>query len=116
MIDWIIYPIISLILISIVHYLINFLKDNLTVPKVKDVVVGQEKQYKDLVNTIKQSKQKSNNAQKMKNELKEYLQGIKNDNQEPHIKPDLNDNNNETGVTFLGDLDNINSDLTFSSY
>ena len=45
--------IISIIFIFLVHYLINFFKSVLTVPKVKDLVNSPNKKYESIYNTIK---------------------------------------------------------------
>ena len=44
--------ILSLVLISIVHYLYIFLKDNLTQPKIKDLIHHPKKEYEDILNLI----------------------------------------------------------------
>jgi len=45
--------IISIIFIFLVHYLINFFKSVLTVPKIKDLVNSPNKKYESMYNTIK---------------------------------------------------------------
>ena len=76
--------IISLILIILIHSSYIFLKTNLTIPKIKDLVDKPDLAYKEIYNTIHDkknatttkevTKQKENNQ--MKNELKEYLKGL----------------------------------------
>ena len=44
--------ILSLLLISIIHYLYIFLKDNLTQPKIKDLIHHPKKEYEDILNLI----------------------------------------------------------------
>lgn len=44
--------IISIILIFLVHYLINFFKSTLTVPKIKDLVNAPTQKYESIYNTI----------------------------------------------------------------
>ena len=88
MIPWIIHSsIISFILIFLIHYLFTFFKDNLTVPKVIDLVNRPKEQYQDL----HKNKNISNDSypaistpvinapdiSNMKNELKKYLNDLK---------------------------------------
>ena len=44
--------VISIIFIFLVHYLINFFKSVLTVPKIKDLVNSPNKKYESMYNTI----------------------------------------------------------------
>ena len=46
------YTLISFILIISVHYIYLYLKDNLTIPKTKDLVEKPKKQYDEIYNTI----------------------------------------------------------------
>ena len=103
MLSWIIQiTIISIILIFLVHYLFNFFKETLTVPKIKDLVNVPNKKYENIFNiisktnetpnytdidllpiqtniepqTAENNEQKWNNqpdADSMKNELKSFL-------------------------------------------
>ena len=53
MLSWIIQiSIISIILIFLVHYLFNFFKETLTVPKIKDLVNVPNKKYENMYNVI----------------------------------------------------------------
>jgi len=45
--------IISIILIFLVHNLINFFKNTLTIPKIKDLVNSPGQKYEDIFNIIK---------------------------------------------------------------
>jgi hypothetical protein len=103
MLSWIIQiTIVSIILIFLVHYLFNFFKETLTVPKIKDLVNVPNKKYENIFNiisktnetpnytdidllptqtniepqTTENNEQKWNNqpdADSMKNELKSFL-------------------------------------------
>ena len=54
MLSWIIQiTIVSIILIFLVHYLINFFKSTLTVPKIKDLVNTPNQKYQSMYNIIK---------------------------------------------------------------
>ena len=53
MLSWIIQnTIISIIIIFLVHYLFNFFKTTLTVPKIKDLVNTPNKKYENMFNVI----------------------------------------------------------------
>lgn len=52
----------SIIFIFIVHYLINFFKSVLTVPKIKDLVNTPNKKYESMYNTISQNINANTNA------------------------------------------------------
>lgn len=53
MLAWIIQiTLTSIILIFLVHYLINFFKSTLTVPKIKDLVNKPTQKYEDIYNII----------------------------------------------------------------
>jgi len=86
MIPWIIQSgLISFILIFLIHYLFTFFKENLTVPKVIDLVNKPKEQYEDLMkntNSIPVSTEPLLPSTKpdmsnMKNELKNYLRDLK---------------------------------------
>jgi hypothetical protein len=101
MLHWIIQNlVVSLILIIMVHYLYIFFKDNLTIPKVKDLVNKPQQQYEDILSNINNNinsdinsninsdinSNTSNNVTKessnietnikMKDELKNYLKEL----------------------------------------
>ena len=68
------FTIISFILIAVIHYLYLFFKDNLTIPKTKDLVNRPNDKYNDILNTIKKSTTvNTDSSSSMKNELKDYL-------------------------------------------
>jgi hypothetical protein len=72
----------SIILIFLVHYLINFFKTTLTVPKIKDLVNSPVEKYKNMYNIIDNKNEYSEFSNiipiketnvSMKNELKNFL-------------------------------------------
>ena len=75
--------ILSIIFISVLHYLYNFFKTNLTIPKTKDLINKPKEKYDAIFETIKQTNSQepkgnntnnnNNSGDKMKNELKDYL-------------------------------------------
>ena len=91
MLSWILQiTIISIVLIFLVHYLFNFFKSTLTVPKIKDLVNSPTQKYesKIMFNII------TKNNSKTHNDNNDYNDNNFNDN---------NDNNNENEYT-LTDL------------
>jgi len=55
MLSWIIQiTLVSIILIFLVHHLIEFFKDTLTIPKIKDLVNSPTKKYENMFLTMKQ--------------------------------------------------------------
>lgn len=77
------FTFISILLIFLVHYLINFFKDTLTVPKIKDLVKTPIQKYDNMYSIISNSSSNNNNNDTqgnskqdpvvMKNELKSFL-------------------------------------------
>ena len=78
--------IISLVLIILVHNLYIFLKTNLTIPKIKDLVNRPNIRYEEIYNTIntpvKEGK-KNVSCINMKDELKKYLMTLSKKKKEP---------------------------------
>lgn len=83
MLGWIIQiSIISVLFIFTVHYLLVFLKNTLTIPKVKDLVHNPMKNYQNMYDTISHNNNDNSTAIDllpsessidMKNELKTFL-------------------------------------------
>ena len=98
--------ILSLLLIFLLHYLYSLFLQNLTTPKIKDLVNNPHEQYQDIINSIKSSplkpKQTINSipekdSNKMKSELKQFLN---------------NELNKSTAISF----ENNNNNLKFTNY
>ena len=92
MLSWILQiTIISIVLIFLVHYLFNFFKSTLTVPKIKDLVNSPTQKYESMFNII------------TKNNSKTYNKKDNNDdnNDNNFNNNDYNDNNNEYTLTDL---------------
>ena len=68
--------ILSIILIVIVHYIYVFFKENLTQPKIKDLVNKPKMKYKEIYKSVEQSKINESNSNKMKSELQDYIKEI----------------------------------------
>jgi hypothetical protein len=110
MLSWILQiTIISIILIFLVHHLIHFFKDTLTVPKIKDLVNAPTKKYENMFVAMNNQEKNNRNVDfnnesyknslippsvsnidviSMKNELKNYLksQHTSIDNTENNLK------------------------------
>ena len=71
---WILQMIvISIVLIASIHYIFVFFKENLTIPKTKDLVNKPIQNYKKMLN-IKEKTE--TNTDSMKSELAEYLKNL----------------------------------------
>ena len=72
--------ILSFIFIFLSHNLYLFFKNNLTVPKVKDLVTTTNEKYNDMFNVINTQNETTSNLENegdnMKNELKDYIKNI----------------------------------------
>ena len=77
---WIVSQIIlSIIIISIIHYIYVFFKDNLTVPKIKDLVKKPKQQYTNIYESLKEAKKEKKEKEiNMKSELKNYIKQLSN--------------------------------------
>ena len=86
MIFWTVkHVVISLVFILLMHYIYNFFKSNLTIPKVKDLVSRPQQQYNKIFDVMRNSKNNDNNdnnvvettsSTNMKTELKKYLNNL----------------------------------------
>ena len=95
MLSWILQiTIISIVLIFLVHYLFNFFKSTLTVPKIKDLVNSPTQKYENMFNIISKNNSKTHDNNTFNNDY--------NDNNDNNFN-DNNDNNNENEYT-LTDL------------
>ena len=72
--------IISIIIIVLIHYLFNYLKDTYTTKKTKDLVKTQTEKYKTILDEMMNKKNDSDenmfifNSENMQNELDSYLE------------------------------------------
>lgn len=66
------WAVISLVVIMLTHNIYIFLKDTLTVPKVKDFINEPNNIYKEVEETLKKSRENnSNNTTEIKNNINE---------------------------------------------
>jgi hypothetical protein len=94
------YILISITFIITIHNSWLFLKNNLTVPKTKDLIEKPSEVYRNIYGTIKGQ----NNSEDMKNELRNYIGELKEEkNDEPLT-------NNKNDAYFSWDSQNINDD------
>ena len=97
MLSWILQiTIISIVLIFLVHYLFNFFKSTLTVPKIKDLVNSPTQKYESMFNIITKNNSKTHNN-------KDYNDNNNDNNDNNYNDNNFNDNNNENEYT-LTDL------------
>jgi hypothetical protein len=99
MLSWILQiTIISIVLIFLVHYLFNFFKSTLTVPKIKDLVNSPTQKYENMFNIISKNNSKihNNNNNNTFNNDNNFNDNNFNDN-------NFNNDNNENEYT-LTDL------------
>jgi len=84
--------ILSIILIALIHYIYIFLKENLTTPKIKDLVNKPMEQYNDIYNDLERVQE--NNNVDMKGELQNYLKTLS-VGEKTGNKEDINDGPND---------------------
>ena len=97
MLSWILQiTIISIVLIFLVHYLFNFFKSTLTVPKIKDLVNSPTQKYESMFNIISKNNSKTHNN-------KDYNDNNNDNNYNDNNDNNYNNDNNENEYT-LTDL------------
>ncbi len=94
---------ISLIFIMSIHFIFIYFKENLTIPKTKDLVNKPAIEYEKIKKEIEKSKNKkfiqeetdikSNSQSNMKDELKEYLTQLNKNNDSTPIENTIQDSN-----------------------
>ena len=68
--------IISLVVIVLLHSIYTFLQNNLTTPKIRDMVKQPVQQYQEIYDTIKQPETPPESSSNMKSELQNYLKEL----------------------------------------
>jgi len=108
MLFWILQQIIiSLITIVLIHSIYAFLQNNLTTPKIRDLVNIPNDKYKDIYNTINQVDKKEINTASMKNELQSYLKELSRGNKEEKAETKIASNNNVFSNNFTTNYEMI---------
>jgi len=79
----------SVIVILLLHHIYNYLKNNLTTPKVKDLVHKPKIRYNQIIEVINNSEMENikndlkEDEEEMKDELEKYMQSISENMEEP---------------------------------
>ena len=84
----------SIILIFLVHYLINFFKSTLTVPKIKDLVNTPTQKYENMFNVMSLSDKQNTNSNNNTNNISSNNTNNTNNNNYNNIS-----NNNQVSYT-----------------
>jgi hypothetical protein len=97
--------IISIILILVMHYIYDYFKNNLTIPKVKDLVNKPKEQYREIYESIKinikrESNENTENNDNMKSELKKYLKELSKTQNVPSALNDYNSYEDNYGSNY----------------
>ena len=98
MIIWVTrWSIISLILILLIHYLVSFLIDTLTVPKIKDMVHKPVERYNEIISNISVKNTQFDipeqpNETDMQDELRTFLSNIRKESGKTQPTPNNVDN------------------------
>jgi hypothetical protein len=90
--------VISIVLIASIHYIFVFFKENLTIPKTKDLVNKPVQNYKKMLN-IKEKTE--TNTDSMKSELKEYIKNLVPKNNISESPPSKKENNIDNQGNFF---------------
>jgi len=90
------YILISLIIIVLLHNIYIYLKNALTVSKVRDLVIKPSIRYKDIISKIEKNNMNSSiENKKMKDELKLFLDELQDTNNNTNSIINKDDNNND---------------------
>lgn len=93
------WMVISLTMISLIHYIYNFLLDKLTVRKVRDVRYDHDSHYQEIVKSFTTHVDKAKNEQNEHDEVPD-----KNISMQDELKSFLNNYSSNDDVTKLEDL------------
>lgn len=106
------YTLISIIIISVIHYLYSYFINILTVPKVKDLVTKPNQEYKNIEKIILNNKKTiiSDDTTNI-NDIGNISSDTKND-----MKNELKNFFNELNLNNGNSNGNNNGNLSFSSY
>ena len=118
--NFVFYIIISVVIISLLHYLYTYFINILTVPKIKDLVNKPGQEYKNIEKIILNNKETVNNHHNIASSgddttdisnLKNITPETKND-----MKNELKNFFNELNVNSLSDSNTNTNNLSYSSY
>ena len=134
MLNWIIQiTILSLFSVILLHYIIDYLKDMTTIPKIKDLVENPSKKYKNIYNIINGNSSSSTTSSTTSSTIQDYtlndlLVPIKDEitqhdkfsmknELKNFLKKQLNETTDSKKIgTSISTLDTINETSAFSNY
>ena len=140
MLNWIIQiTILSLFSVVLLHYIIDYLKDVMTIPKIKDLVENPSKKYKNMYNIINRNIHHSSTTSSsstsstiqdytlndllvpIKDEITQHDKFSMKDELKNFLKKQLNETHDENHDskklgTSISTLDTINETSSFSNY
>lgn len=134
MLNWIIQiTILSLFSVILLHYILDYLKDVMTIPKIKDLVENPSKKYKNIYNIINGNSSSSTTSSTTSSTIQDYtlndlLVPIKDEitqhdkfsmknELKNFLKKQLNETTDSKKIgTSISTLDTINETSAFSNY
>jgi len=99
--------IISIIFIVSIHYVYIFLKENLTTPKIKDLVNKPAEQYNNIYKDLEKEKKNNTNVD-MKGELQNYLKSLNNSKNQDNKDNQENQDAVPEQFSFVNDTNGLN--------
>ena len=117
--NFVFYIIISVVIISLLHYLYSYFINILTVPKIKDLVTKPGQEYKNIEKIILNNKETLINNNLSNNDDTTDISNLKNITPETKndMKNELKNFFNELNVNNLSDSNaNNGNNLSYSSY
>ena len=138
MLNWIIQiTILSLFSVILLHYIIDYLKDVMTIPKIKDLVENPSKKYKNMYNIINRNIHNSSSSSSssstsystiqdytlndllvpIKDEITQHDKFSMKNELKNFLKKQLNETTDSKKIgTSISTLDTINETSAFSNY
>ena len=116
--NFVFYIIISVVIISLLHYLYTYFINILTVPKIKDLVNKPGQEYKNIEKIILNNKETVINNNLSNNDDTTDISNLKNITPETKndMKNELKNFFNELNVNNLSDSNTNTNNLSYSSY
>lgn len=108
------HAIIYICLIALIHYLYLFFRNNLTTPKIIDLVDKPKKVYQDMYNTIDKGDSTIKEGADMKKELKDYFKSL--NKKEPSESELLNKTSSQQSSVPEFDLQGGSTSINFSNF
>ena len=110
--NYILWVIVSLILIRLVHYLYSYFIDTLTVPKIKDLVIKPTQEYKDIQKII-QSNNNNININNQNSDDTTNIDSLVTKDTQKTMKNELKNFFNELSYT---NITKSNTENSYSNY